>query len=153
MHVTHLEEAPMKDNFTKILASVGGVMVWFPLLAPFITSAVTLVRAGRLWFDYLLPGELFPVAFFGGLLLLWAAIRARARRLWIGLSLGLAVVFLVAGQGLAMVSGLASGSANPTGWAWPLVLISLAVYALALAVLGVGGVLLSVGLGRPAAST
>jgi hypothetical protein len=43
---------------------------------------------------------------------------------------------------LAVVTGLASGEAEPAGWPWVLVLASLAGYALALVAMGVGGALL-----------
>ena len=93
-------------------------------------------------FDYLMPAELFPVALAGGCLLLWAALRARARRGLIGGSLGGAVILPVAGQALASSQAWPRAETEPTGWPWALVLASLALYVLALVVLGVGGVLL-----------
>jgi len=75
-------------------------------------------------------------------LLIWAALRARSRRRLIGWGLGIAVGSLVASQGLAVVTGLASGATPPTGWQMVLVLTILAVYSLTLVVIGIGGVLL-----------
>jgi hypothetical protein len=49
---------------------------------------------------------------------------------------------LVGGQVLAVVTGLASGETELTGWWWALVLASIVVYSLAVVVVGVGGVLL-----------
>ena len=46
------------------------------------------------------------------------------------------------GQVLASVTRLASGETEPVGWPWALVLASLAIYSLALVVMGVGGLLL-----------
>jgi hypothetical protein len=83
------------------------------------------------------------------LLLLWAAIRAHSRRAVIGGGLGAAVGLLVAGQVLAVVTGLASGAAEPTGWRWALVVGSLIAYILALIAVGVGGILLLKDLYRP----
>jgi hypothetical protein len=131
-----------KGLLTKALAIVGTVLVWIPVLAPALFSAAFLIRAHMFRFDYLMPAELFPVALAGGCLLLWAALRARSRRGLIGVSLGSAVVLPVTGQAVASVTGLASGRIEPTGWQWALVLASLALYVLALVVLGVGGVLL-----------
>ena len=131
-----------KGSLTKILAIVGTVLVWIPVLAPVLFAAAFLIQAGMFRFDYLMPAELFPVALVGGCLLLWAALRARARRGLIGGSLAGAVILPVAGQALASVTGLASGRTEPTGWPWALVLASLALYVLALVILGVGGVLL-----------
>jgi hypothetical protein len=75
-------------------------------------------------------------------LLLWAAIRARSQQRLIGWSLGTGVGLLVAGQVLAVVTGLASGETEPTGWQWILVLASLAIYSLAVLVTASGGILL-----------
>jgi len=131
-----------KGILTKALAIVGTVLVWIPILAPILFAAAFLIQARMFRFDYLMPAELFPVALVGGCLLLWAALRARARRRLIGWSLAGAVILPVAGQALASVTGLASGRTEPAGWPWALVLASLALYVLALVVLGTGGVLL-----------
>jgi hypothetical protein len=138
-----------KGTLTKILAITGMVLVWFPLLAPVLLSVVLFVQAGMFRFDYLMPAELFPVALGGGLLLLWAAIRARSRRAVIGWGLGIAVGLLFGSQALAVVTGLASGEIEATGWQWALVLGSLIVYILALIAVGVGGILLLKDLYRP----
>jgi len=131
-----------KGILTKVLAFVGTVLVWIPILAPALFSAAFLIQTRTFRFDYLMPAEIFPMALVGGGLLLWAALRARSRRGLIGGSLGSAVILLVGGQALAVVTGLASGRTAPTGWPWALVLASLALFVLALAALGVGGVLL-----------
>ena len=134
-----------KGVFTKAPAMAGTVLVWLPILAPFFFALMVSVRA-RVplfdHFDYLMPAELFPVALAGGGLLLWAALRARSRRGLIGGGLASAVVLLVGSQALAVVTGLASGETAPTGWQWALVVALLALYVLALVVMGVGGVLL-----------
>jgi hypothetical protein len=132
-----------KDIFTKILASAGTVLVWFPILAPIAFSIIRFIqRRGIFRFDYLMPAELFPAALAGGGLLLWAALRARARRGIIGGGLGAAAGLLVAGQGLAVVTGLASGETEPAGFWFALVLASLVIYTLAVILTGVGGILL-----------
>ena len=65
--------------FTKILAVAGTVLVWIPLLAPVFFSVMFLIRTGMFRMDYLMPAELFLFALVGGVLLIWAALRARAR--------------------------------------------------------------------------
>src|SRR5512136_240574 len=104
-----------KGVFTKILAIVGTVLVWFPILAPVLASVTAIIEARMFRFDYLLPAELFPVALLGGCLLLWAALRARSRRRLVGWSLGIAVVSPLVGQVIASVTGLASGETEPVG--------------------------------------
>jgi len=131
-----------KGVLTRILAIAGTVLMWFPILAPVLLSIVAVIGEGVFRFDYLMPAELFPIVLIGGGLLLWAALRAHSRRGLIGWGLGIATGLLVGGQVLAVVTGLASGRIEPTGWWWALVLGSIAVYTLALVVIGVGGVLL-----------
>jgi hypothetical protein len=138
-----------KGVFTKTLAIAGTVLVWFPILAPILFSVALFIRAQLFRMDYLMPAELFPFALAGGLLLIWAAIRTRARLKLIGWSLGIAVGMLVGGQALAVATGLASGETEPTGWPWALVISSLIAFILALVAVGVGGVLLLKDLYKP----
>jgi hypothetical protein len=135
-----------KDLLCKSLAIVGTALVWLPLLAPFILLVPRLATGRPLLFDYLIPGELSPVAVIGGGLLLWAAFRARMRRGIIGGGLGAAVALLVGSQALAVVTGLASGEIEPAGWPLAMVLTLFGGYGLALVVTGIGGVLLVRGL-------
>lgn len=131
-----------KGWLTKTLAIIGTLLVWLPPLAPVLFAVAGFPERRMFQFDYLMPAELFPVAFLGGGLLLWAALRARARRALIGGGLGVAAGLLVGSQALAVVTGLASGETEPNGWQWVLVLTALGLYALALIVMGVGGALL-----------
>ncbi len=128
---------------TKILAIIGTVLVWLPILAPLFFSAVRFVQVRRFLLDYLMPAELFLLVLVGGGLLIWAAMRMRSQRALIGGGLGAAVVLLFAGQALAFVTGLASGEIEPAGWPWAVVVASLAAYALAVIIVGVGGLLLT----------
>jgi len=127
---------------TRLLAIVGTVLVWIPILFTVLTSIVGTISSRVFRFDYLMPAELFPVAFVGALLLLWAALRARSHQHLIGWGLGGAVVFLGGGQLYAVASGLASGAIEPTGWPWALVIASIALYSLALIEMGIAGILL-----------
>lgn len=129
-----------QNGLTKILASLGALGVWFPLLAPVLVAVWGWLGSGRFNFDYLMPAELFPLALVGGGLLWWAAFRAHSHRQLIGWGVGLAVIFLVAGQVLATLTGLASGAIEPTGWPLAVVMASLVFYTLALVATGLGGV-------------
>lgn len=131
-----------KGVLTKVLALAGTVLVWIPIMLTILTSLIGAVSYRILRFDYLMPAELFPVALLGALLLLWAAKRARSQRKLIGWGLGAALVFLIGGQAIAVVSGLASGALEPTGWIWTLVITSIALYSLAIIEIGIAGVLL-----------
>ncbi len=127
---------------TRLLAVVGTVLVWIPILFTVLTSMVGTISSRVFRFDYLMPAELFPIALVGALLLLSAALRARSHQQLIGWGLGSAVVFLGGGQLYAVVSGLASGETEPTGWAWALVTALIALYSLALVEIGIAGILL-----------
>ena len=131
-----------KDALTKALAVAGTVLLWFPIVATFGLALFGSIRSGVLRFDWLIPAELFPVVFLGGAFLLWAAIRAHARRGLVGWGVGVAAGLLVGSQLLAQATGLASGATEPTGWAGFVVAAAIAVYALAIIELGVSGVLL-----------
>ena len=131
-----------KGALTKGLAITGTVLVWLPILAPIFFSIIFLIQRQLFRFDYLMPAELGLFAFGGGILLLVAAIRAHSRQKLIGWGLGIAFITVVGGQVLAVVTGLASGGAEPVGWRWALVLGSLVLYSLAIVGVGIGGILL-----------
>jgi hypothetical protein len=127
---------------TKVLAFGGTVLVWFPVVAPVLFSIIALATGRGFRFDFLMPAELFPIVLLGGALLVWAAVRARSQRKWIIWALVAALVFLIGGQLLAVVTGLASGEIEPTGIVFGLVIAILAAYDLAVIAIAVGGVLL-----------
>ncbi len=58
----------------------------------------------------------------------------------IGWSLGAAVIFLFGGQAIAVVTGLASGAREATGWPFVLALGSIVLYTLAVIKTGIAGV-------------
>jgi hypothetical protein len=132
-----------RGAFTRLSAIFGTILVWLPLLAPFVLAIAMLFSRHRFLFDYLMPAELFPLGLAGGALLLWAALRLRAHRGLIGWSFFIAVGMWFGFQLLAQVLGLASGEHEPEGWRLGLVLTGLAIYILALAATGVGGILLT----------
>jgi hypothetical protein len=141
-----------KDVLTRILAIAGTVLVWLPILAPVLFSVAAVIQERTFRFDYLMPAELFPAVLVGGSLLIWSTLRARSRRRLIGWGFAIAVGLLVAGQVLAVVTGLASGETEPAGWWWGLVLASIVGYSLSIAAIGVGGLFLMRDLLKPSAS-
>lgn len=130
------------NRLTMFLAVSGTVLTWLPLLAPVVFTAIRFARIGTFQMDYLMPAELFPAVLVGGGLLLWASLRVCLRRRLIAGSAGLAIAALVLSQGLAVVTGLASGEIEAAGIWWGLVVALLAVYILAVVVMAVGGILL-----------
>ncbi len=131
-----------REGWLRTMAGIGTLLIWIPVLAPFVLSLVRMVQGARFRFDYLMPAELFPVAMLGAGLLLWTALQTRLRRGLIGGGLAVGVGLLVAGQALAVATGMASGSSEPSGIWWGLVIASIVGYALALIIVGCGGYLL-----------
>jgi hypothetical protein len=129
-------------SFTKGLDVIGTILVWVPILAPFLFGLWAFLQRGMFRFDYLMPAELFGVAFLGGALLFWASLIVKKYRAIIGWGLLVAVLLLVGGQALAVVTGLASGARPAEGWPFFFVIASLVIYTLAVIEVGVGGILL-----------
>ena len=123
-----------KDTLSKILAIVGTVLVWIPILAPVVFGFVSLGMDSIYRFDYLMPAELGILAFVGGALLLWAAIRAKSQQGIIAWGLG------IAAGSIAVL--MAFGDVEPGSLEWAIVVGLLIAYSLAIVVMGVGGVLL-----------
>jgi hypothetical protein len=131
-----------KDLVTRILAVLGTLLAWFPILLPIVFSLAAFSRVQILRFDFLIPAEIFPVVLVGAGLLVWAARRAHRRRGLIGWSIGLILFGLLAAISLAQVTGLASGEIEPVGWPVVLVNICFAVFWTGLIGMAVGGILL-----------
>lgn len=127
---------------TRILALAGTALAWFPILVTVLFAVIGSIAARKFRLDYLMPAELFPVAFAGGALLLGAALRMRRERRLIAGALAAMFVLLAGGQLLAVVTGLAAGEREPAGLLFGLVLAMIVGYALADIVLATGGLLL-----------
>ncbi len=132
-----------KTVLSKVLAAVGTVLVGLPVAFTIVTSAAGTIAEGRLLFDYMMPAELFLVVLAGGLLLLWAALRAKQYRKSVIIGLVGACVFLAACQLTAVLSGLASGDTAPEGPVFALVIGLLIAYIAAVVWLDVAGILLT----------
>lgn len=123
-----------KDVLSKILAIVGTMLVWFPILAPLVLGFVSLGMDGIYRFDFLMAAELGILAFAGGVLLIWGAIRTRVRQRIITWGLGLA-----AGS-IAIL--MAFGDVKPDSLGWGIAIGLLIMYSMAIVIMGIGGVLL-----------
>ncbi len=135
---------PKINGLTKGLAIAGLVLIWLPILTPLFFSIVSLITDGLFRFDFLMPAELFMVAFVGAGLLIWTAIRVRAFVQWTAWGLAAAIGLLFGSQGIAVLTGLASGEIEAAGWPLFASMGMIIAYALALVFIGVGGILLAI---------
>jgi hypothetical protein len=135
-------QTPSRRALASILALVGTVLVWIPILAPLFFSLLHLAQTGRWLLDYLMPAELFSLAAAGACALVAASFLARSRLKLFAAAIAIGLAAIFGGSALAEVTGLASGEIEPTGWQWALVVACLAGYVLCVVALGVGGVLL-----------
>lgn len=129
--------------FDRALAIVGTAFAWLPIVATVALSLAESIGTGTPRIDWLMPAGMFVFYGVGAAMLVLVAVGThRHRRLVVG-SVAVAVVTLLAAQGLALVAGLASGQPEPSGWPWALALVLLTVYTVAVIATGVGGVRLS----------
>lgn len=127
---------------TKVIAFIGTVLIWLPILFTLVTSVVGSISFGSFRMDFLMPAELFPMELSGALLLMWASIRSGILKRRIGWSLVIMAVSLAACQGAAVLTGLASGETEAAGWPWFLVITLLVLYIAAVIAQCIFGVLL-----------
>jgi hypothetical protein len=130
--------------WTKVIATCGSVLIWLPLAAPLVLGLIVTITDGKFIFDYLMPGEMFPVLFVGAGLAIWAALRTKQYVKGISWSVGAAILFLLASQGTAMLTGLANGQVSADGWQWVLTLSIYICFLLASVTLGIFSLLLTI---------
>ena len=126
----------------KIPAIVGTILIWIPILAPILLAAAFLIKERAFRLDFLMPAELFTSILIGGILAVWASLKAGLHQRLIGWSFGIAVGLVVFSQGLALVTDIFSGDVETFGWRWAVVITAIVIYTLAVIALGVGGILL-----------
>lgn len=135
------QEGVLKKNdiLTKILVIVGNILLWTPLILPFVFFIAALVQRGRFLLDILMPAELFPAVFLGSLLLFWVSLRVKKRRAFIGFGAGFAALMLISAQAVASVSVIPAGETHIAGGVKLLALTMIVIFDLALVFVGVNG--------------
>jgi len=129
-----------KNLWTKVLAVAGTVLLWLPIAATLITAIIGSISARSFLFDYLMPAELFPLAFVGAGLLLWASFRAKLLVRPISWGLDAVIGLPVAAQLIAIFTGLANGDVDRGGWQEILVTTLIGLYGLAIIATGILGI-------------
>lgn len=132
-----------KKTFSLVLAVIGTVLLCLPVVAMLVFGVLHWINAGKPMFDFLLPGEAFPLVLIGFGLLLWAALREKLMVKPIAWTFGAGMAGFVISQLIAVVSGLASGRIEPYGFWFVVVIGIFIIYDLAVIWLGVLGVRLA----------
>ena len=138
-----------KNKITRIIVIGGTVLVWLPIIAPILLSLILLVARGIFRFDYLMPAELFFLILAGGVLLIWGSFRVNLYKKLFVWCFGSAIAGLFISQGMAVMTGLASGITEPTGWPLILVMFFLVGYLISVVVLALAGTRLSKAVLKP----
>lgn len=131
-----------RSTLLKIAAIVGTVLVGIPILAPIFFSIRRTIGSGMFEIDYLMPAELLPVVLLGSAVLIWAAWRAKMRLKFFAWTLAIGTLLVFAGQGIAIVTGMASGEVEPTPLLMAAVIGPIILYDLAVVAIFIGGILL-----------
>jgi hypothetical protein len=95
-----------------------------------LTAIIGSMASGTFLFDYLMLAELFPLVAFGLVLLVLTSLITHTYAKWFGWGGVAALIALSGGQVFATASGLASGELVESGFAFPIVIASIAVYNL-----------------------
>ena len=127
-------------KFSKALVIVATALVWFPIITPFFLTLIVLFSEGEFRFDFLMPAELFPLAFIGGIILLWFSRRTGAFQKQVAWSFGVAVAALVGSQAIAVATGIASGEREASGLFFTLIVSVYVVYLISHVALGIYGI-------------
>ncbi len=130
------------NKVQKVLAILGTVLVLLPILFMLLTGVVGSIMSKQLRCDYMIPAELSLFVLAGSGLLLWAAIRERSFLRAIAWTTGIAFLLLIGCQGVAILTGLASGLVKvDDASAWMAVVIGMLIaYDVGVALLGYWGV-------------
>ncbi len=116
---------------SRLLATVGTLLVWIPVVAPLFFALSRAARGAGFLYDYLLPAEIFPLSLVGAALLVTAALLSHHRLVTVLLPPGLMIALFAAISLTAVVTGLADGSVGMGGWQWYLVIGLLVLYSIA----------------------
>ena len=131
-----------KSALTKIFAVSGVVLLGGPILFMLITAAAVGIESGLFRFDFLMLAELFPVVALGLVMLILASLLSKTLAKWFCWGAGAALAALAGGQILARTSGLASGVAPRSRFAFGVVIASIVVYDVIIVALFVLGIVL-----------
>ncbi len=131
-----------KSTLSKVFAIAGTALVWLPVLFMFLTAIIGSLSRKMFLFDYLMLAELFFIVLAGAVSLLVAGILSKTLVKWFVWSSIAAVLSLAAAQLIAIVSGLAHGVHEPSGFFFGIIIGLIVLYNLLVIGIGILGILL-----------
>jgi len=126
----------------RILTVVGTVLLALPIGFMLVTSVIGSIMRKQFLMDYMIPAELFLLVLAGAVILVVAAFRTGLNKKQTLLCLAGTCAALLACQGLAVVTGLASGRTAAEGLPLYAVMGLLIVYDVMVVVDIIGGIIL-----------
>lgn len=96
--------------FSKILVIAGTILVLLPIAFMVVTGVVGSIQRVQFLWDYMIPGEVFPVVLVGMAALMWAALREHTLVKPVAWTVGVSLFLLIACQVIAVITGLANGT-------------------------------------------
>lgn len=95
---------------SKILVIAGTILVLLPIVFMVVTAVVGSIQRVQFLWDYMIPGEVFPVVLVGMAALMWAALREHTLVKPVAWTVGVSLFLLFGCQGIAVITGLANGT-------------------------------------------
>lgn len=134
----------MKNKFVwaKIFTISGTILLLSPIVLMLATSIPGSIMSGQLMMDYLLPAELGIFILIGSFFLLAGSIISHIDIKKISLTLGATLITIFSGQGIAMITGLASGRREAEGIFFTLVILSIIIFDLLVLLQGINGIII-----------
>jgi hypothetical protein len=127
---------------TRALTLTGTVLVLLPVALPVLFAGIFLLFRGRFLLDFLMPAELFFSVLGGAVLLFLAAVRVRQDYKRIGWLTAGGIAALGVSLAVAQLTGLDDAGMDEKGGIKILVIGMIIVYDLAVAAVGVMGIIL-----------
>ncbi|MCI0502288.1 MAG: hypothetical protein L0Y48_01695 [Fusobacteria bacterium] len=131
-----------KKKSNMALVALGSFFMLLPIAFMLVTGIIKSVQSGILRMDFLTPAEFFPVVFVGSFMLFIAGRRVGRFTVLLRTLTMIVVISLIASQGAAVFTGLASGAIEAEGWPIVLVIGLLITYMAATIVQGITGIIM-----------
>lgn len=128
-------------KLVKVLAIIGTILVWIPILAPIIFTILLLIKEGIFRFDFLMPMELFFLTVIGGILLIISTFISKSYKKFIIINFVILIAIFFSSQLIANLTGLASGETEPTGFWFIFLIVYIFLFIFINILLGIDGIL------------